>query len=490
MEGTEVQEKLRVSAQARLDQILEETDKKRQTRQLEYFKIKYAPFAYLVDEVEKPKLLPRTQNADQNKILENCEKALEGVDSATKNIFLKVAQQAIAKSIAPLTESEKRKLPPEKRDLDPVEARQILFKKETQEAQEEPKETLPKGLKRSDFHTRPKEPARWIIEGVLPEGLTFLGAKAFGGKSLLSALLVENLIRGEKFLGKFDSKVSDVLYFDWEKVESEILNRTESIAPIMDDSIKGEATYFAIDTPGQPRNQEEFIKFCDAYLDQNPNIKVIVIDTLPRITSEKTGGDSEYNWETKNLGALQNWAKVRRVALIALLHTTKYFNEKASNPFDAFLGGAGLQGVADCCWLLLRTKGHNDPFGALLTQCKIGGANYSLELTLNGAKWELLGDLNREQAPKTTRTTRVKKEEVEPENKPKTEEPKEPEKLKSDIKQKVIRVLKKGPCTPKEIAEKMGDTSEVNQTRIRKLLMRMKKSGEICQKEPLGPYSL
>lgn len=486
-------ERFRVRVQARIDQALSEKDEVTRKNLLEHLKKHYEThlpdlFAFLKPKTEyksAPKqeaILPRTENPEHNRILEQCEANLKNVNPELRGVFFRVAQQQIARSVAPLSIYEKKQLPPEKLselEKDPVQARQFIFKKENQE--EKPK--LSKGMRRTNLHTIEKEPPRWIVEGILPEGLTLLGSRPYGGKSLMMALLVEKLIRGEKFLGRFQAEIGDALYFDFEKVEQEILSRVEKIAPLKDDSIKGEATYFAIDTEGQPQTQEELVSLCDAHLEQYPKTKIVIIDTLARIKPEKTGGDTDYDWETKVLGKLQNWAKKRRISLIALLHTTKHFSEKASNPFDALMGSVGLQGVSDCCWLLLRPKGFLEPYGELLIQNKIGGQNHSFELFLDGAEWKMVGDLKRDQAPKTARS--VKKET------PKEESviaPKETIQSGGDDIEKILNFLESGAKTPKEVCEKLGKISEEEQLKTRKLLLKMKSSGVIKQEKNRGPY--
>lgn len=493
-------ERFRVRIQARVDQARSEKDEATRKNLLEHLKKTYEPhlpdlFAFMKPKTEEAKqetLLPRTGNPEHDRILAMCDENLKNVKPELRGMFFRVAQQQIARSVAPLSQHEKKLLPAEKLpelEKDPVQARQILFQKESQPE----KKTLPRGLRSSELHLRPKEPPRWILEDILPEGLTFLGSPAFGGKSLLSALMVEQFIRGKKFLDRFEpftGEKCDVLYFDWEKVEADVLRRIEKVTPFDLSLRKGEAIYFAVDTEGQPKIQNKLMDLCNDYLEENPNIKIIVIDTLPRILAEKTGADSEYHWETRTLGALQNWAKVKRIAVLALLHTTKYFNDKAPNPFDSFLGGMGLQGVADCCWLLLRPRGNESSYGELRSQCKVGEMKgFNFELKIENSIWSIMGDLKRE-SPKTTRTTKAKSEEVNVSEKPKSPKPQENSKPVMGDREAILEILKTSPKAPKEICEALSKIDAKEQTRIRKLIRDMKISGEIVHKEDVGLYAI
>lgn len=341
----------------------------------------------------KKNILPRTGIEKYDAVLTQCESNLAHVNPNLKNVFLRAFKTAVEMSIAPLSDREKAILPPEKLPAlvaDPVQARQVIY--QIEKAQEAVSSPLG-GMRRSGFASIPIEKPRWVIECLLPEGLTVLGARAFCGKSILLVQMVEHIIRGKAFLGQFPTPGADALYFDFEKAQYEIVSRTAGISEKTKGQIKHDAIYYAIDTPGLPRTLEELSETCERHLETTPNLKVVIVDTWARIKPQKKGFYSDYDWETDLTGKMQNWAKRSRLALILIVHTTKQ-PPKGENPFDAFLGGSGLQGVTDCCWLLNRAFESEE--GEFLVQSKIGGVTRHLKMGYKeGAGWwDCLGDFS------------------------------------------------------------------------------------------------
>jgi len=125
-----------------------------------------------------------------------------------------------------------------------------------------------RGIKR--FHTiesdvlfeKQLEKRRYIVEGLLPEGLTVLSGDPKVGKSFFALSLSVSVAKGEPFLC-FPTKKSDVLYFSFEDDEKRLQQR---LFEMSDDTFSG--LTFSNDVL---HLGDGFIETLENYLQQHPD---------------------------------------------------------------------------------------------------------------------------------------------------------------------------------------------------------------------------
>ena len=190
----------------------------------------------------------------------------------------------------------------------------------------------------------------WVVKDLLPEGLTILAGKSKAGKSWLALQVALCLGWPEQEL--FYRKTADgpSLYLDLEM--SERLSKDRIVA-----MCKPQEMY----APADMMISHEWPRFgeaggmasLNAYLNDHPDTKMIVIDTLAKVWMDKARG-SVYHAEYQQLGELARVARNHRTSILALHHTSK---DDKSDPLDRISGSTAMQGAVDAAWVIERERG-------------------------------------------------------------------------------------------------------------------------------------
>ena len=194
----------------------------------------------------------------------------------------------------------------------------------------------------SELMTRTFEDARWIITGLIPEGLTLIVGKPKIGKSWF---VLESAIRaaqGKQFIG-YETEKSKVLYYALEDSERRLNNRIGKLGGIKD----AENFYYSC-------TLEPLTEGCIDQIEENlsAGFKLIIIDTYARIkTATKRDAYAE---ETQALAGLQRLALAYQAAIILVHHSRK--NTESTDLYDQVLGSQALTGTADSSIILERDR--------------------------------------------------------------------------------------------------------------------------------------
>ena len=195
----------------------------------------------------------------------------------------------------------------------------------------------------ADLMAQPMAPVRYVVPGWLPEGLTLVVAAPKLGKSTLVLQMERALASGGKFWGE-DVPAAHVLMIDLETNERRLRRKLEQAGtePIPPGTMK-----FAFEWPKGLLGIEEIARALDA----DPEIRLVVIDTLQRFR-DSTGSKNVYASDYEALGPLQQLCKDRPgLAIICVHHKRKGATD---DPIDSINGSAALAGAADGIWILNR----------------------------------------------------------------------------------------------------------------------------------------
>lgn len=405
MDIAENQAKLLVSVRARLDQANEIQDKIEREKRIEQLEKFYgAKFPELFppkNPPEKPPetILPRTENPNYDEVLEKCEEILQNVkDKELSNAFLRVAQQHIALSVSPLSEAEKKKLPPEKLAVlssDPVQARQEIFKTEQDQREisnEEEARPTRSPILLSDFSTLKIEPPKWVVEGLFAEGLNLCCSYPKEGKSYLMLNTSFSVLRGLPLCGKFACEQAPILHFSLEENNSELLERFQRLGEKFDSP---DAGFFTMDNG--PMNVKDLTSDVKFWLKKKPKTRLIVVDTMGKIQPEGSKNKSDYQNDVDFLGNLQWIAKKNRLAMVLVHHTTKTIC--LEDPFREIIGSVGTWGTVDMACVLrpnfdektwtLFSKGKRGRLQKVALSRRLGAFNGE---QIWSGWWDYLGD--------------------------------------------------------------------------------------------------
>ncbi len=194
-------------------------------------------------------------------------------------------------------------------------------------------------------------PRKWAIPGLIVEGCTILAARPKIGKSWMALDLALTVALGGTALGSIpEVEAGEVLYAALEDVPQRMQARIKMLGTSWPGTL-----YLVHDLP---RLDNGCLESLDAWLDEHPSARLIVIDTLTRIRPPRSRNADVYLEDSILIARIQGLAQRRGVAIVVVYHTRKA--PALDDPFDAVSGSLGLTGSADAALVLIRQRGHAD----------------------------------------------------------------------------------------------------------------------------------
>lgn len=136
---------------------------------------------------------------------------------------------------------------------------------------------MPKKLETMDAETlmtTPMQPLKFIVQGLIPQGLHVLAGSPKIGKSWLALWICLQVAKGEK-VWEFETTQSEVLYLCLEdsfaRIQSRLFEITDEAPPTL---------HFAIMSDSIGSGLENQI---ENFISEHPDTGLIVIDTLQKI---------------------------------------------------------------------------------------------------------------------------------------------------------------------------------------------------------------
>lgn len=215
---------------------------------------------------------------------------------------------------------------------------------------------------------------------ILEEGTCILSAKPKLGKSWFALGICLAVAKGEDFLGYRTNQCS-TLYLDLET--SEVLQQKR-----LRKYLKGEPVpkNFYLETETDSL-ENGFVEQIEAYLAEDPNIGIVVIDVFQIIRSQaKSMKESEYEHAYRDITPLNELAQKHHLSIILVCHDRKAVDP--DDPFANILGSTGLQGAATQMMVMYR-KRKDDPIHVSVKGKTIDGLP-ELNVKLENAVWSVV----------------------------------------------------------------------------------------------------
>lgn len=222
-------------------------------------------------------------------------------------------------------------------------------------------------------------PVHWIVNTILPEGLTILGGKPKCGKSWLVFNLCLSVSSGERALGKYGVERGTVFYLALEDTDRRINQRQMMCwkhKPIPKNLIL---------TTSWPKLDQGTLLGLESFVDDHPDTKLIVVDTLGMVRPAQKNNTNVYDQDVAAIKPLRALSHERGISIVIVHHLNKMVSE---DPFMTFSGTQGLSGTADNLWILRPGKGCD---GELLVKGR-DTENQSLAMNMVSGNWEVIGD--------------------------------------------------------------------------------------------------
>lgn len=196
-------------------------------------------------------------------------------------------------------------------------------------------------------------PIKFIADSLVPEGLTIFAGKPKIGKSWLVLALGLAVANGKLSLGKYQTVAGKVIYYALEDRKARFkdrLQRLKDVYDLNDDLIvKFEA----------PTSEDGGLSALRSELDQYPETRLVIIDTLQKFKKPSRGNSQLYADDYKFIGDLKTLADLKGIGIILVHHLRKM---GSSDVFDEISGTLGLTGAADTNLILKKDRGNADAF--------------------------------------------------------------------------------------------------------------------------------
>jgi hypothetical protein len=233
------------------------------------------------------------------------------------------------------------------------------------------------------------QPLKFIVPGILPEGLTILAGRPKIGKSWLVLLLGVVLSNGVAALG-LDYGMTpplkgDVLYLGLEDGKRRLHRRMTKLVGTKNwpERLHLKTDWRRLDQGGieDIRNWHKWVK------DRGGNPIMVIIDTMAKVRAPGSSKNSPYQNDHDALGNLQKLATELGIAIIVNHHDRKM---DAEDVFDTVSGTLGLTGAVDTIIVLTKKAG--------ITTLHVRGrdldddAAYAMRFNKTDCRWSVTGD--------------------------------------------------------------------------------------------------
>lgn len=247
-------------------------------------------------------------------------------------------------------------------------------------AKNNPSITIPKGISAAELIKKEFPAPKWAVEGILPEGLNILGGKPKGGKSIMSMNLCLAIALGGVAFQGIKVERGTTIYLALEDTQRRLQNRLNQM--LRYDPAPGNLHLFT----EWPRLGEGGARALDQILSENPDTRLLVIDTLAKIRPPQKSNGNIYSDDYQVIGALKEIADKHSVSILVIHHLRKM---ESSDVFDTFSGSLGLTGAADGL-MVLRRNGTGQTIFSLRGR-DVEEQEYVVELDTVMMSWKITG---------------------------------------------------------------------------------------------------
>jgi biotin operon repressor len=241
------------------------------------------------------------------------------------------------------------------------------------------------------IYAEPFEPIHWVVEDLLPTGLTVLAGDPKSGKSYLTQHICIAVASGTKAMGRFGVSQGDVLTLSLEDSKNRFKQRLHSLLAGADPP---ERAFFARKWSRMP----EAIKHIRAWVKSANKPQLVVIDTLAKLRGRPKRWDSSgiYERDYDDVSSIQEMAQDHQIAVIVVHHTNK---SEQSDDFRRISGSQGITGASDSNWVMTTDRERMEAT-LIMAGREIPDMRYWLKMERESGIWKCMGtvsDMRRKQ---------------------------------------------------------------------------------------------
>lgn len=196
------------------------------------------------------------------------------------------------------------------------------------------------GISLFDLRYRDLPPILWIVPDLIPQGLILLHSRPKVGKTRVADSLALSVATGGRFLSHFPVNQCDVLYLSLEEGDVPTKHRLSYTFTDEQETPKNLRMFWT-----WPRMEDGGFKKLDRYLARRPDTKLVIIDTLQQVRTEREKAGNVYAEDTAFIRTFKRLADQHGVCVFILHHSRK--GGDSDDLIDAASGTAGVTGQVD-----------------------------------------------------------------------------------------------------------------------------------------------
>lgn len=240
-----------------------------------------------------------------------------------------------------------------------------------------------------DFETRtaqwllenPLEQPGWVVEDLIPCGLTLFAGDPKIGKSWLGLDLALHVASGEPFWG-FATAKGTVLYLCLEDTFGRVQRRLQRLVDEANDNLCCVVSARRIGTG--------LIEQLDSFAGSHSDLRMVIVDTFQTVRTPSN--QTIYSADYEDMGALKAFAYEWKIAMLVVHHTRKMGD---GDVFNTISGSNGLMGCADETMVLkLKARGSS---GATLSITGRDVKDQEFSVRFANCRWELVEKVSDEE---------------------------------------------------------------------------------------------
>lgn len=194
-------------------------------------------------------------------------------------------------------------------------------------------------------------PPAWVIRGLIPEGLTFIGGLPKAAKSYLAYDLAVATAGYGKALGHFDAVRGRAAYLAIEDQEGDSKERILSIRP----DIHNASDLFFLHGEKIPTISTGLLQFLDALVTKY-RLTLVIIDPLMYVYDPPSARNTDLAREAKDfLLPLRQLAREKHFSLVFVDHRRKQ-GHPDEDIFQTLYGSVGKFAIADALIMVVRQE--------------------------------------------------------------------------------------------------------------------------------------
>lgn len=228
-------------------------------------------------------------------------------------------------------------------------------------------------------------PIEWLVEKILPIGLSMIGAPSKYYKSYMALGLCVAICNGAKFLN-FDSTKHACLYLDLESTKRRPKNRLKQI---LRGSDSPENLYVITGTDDVGRIGDGFETQIEYQLKEHPEIKLVIVDVFQMIRQSAKRNQTGYDRDYDDFKALKQIADKYNIGLMLIHHTRKM--KDPCDVFNELSGSVGVMGALDCAWVITKDDRYAEEGTLHITGRDMETQKLKIRFNKKLFQWEYVG---------------------------------------------------------------------------------------------------